>query len=357
MPCVLPVISLKLFSFVRQANEAPARVFRLGLAYAAGVFAWFLGFAVLVIAAKAAGGRQIGYSFQLQNPWFLLGLIAVTFVFALNLLGVFEVILPGSISNAAGEAAHGEGYSGAFLQGLLATVLGSACTAPFFFDALGFAFSQSGLVILVMFAAIAAGMSAPFVLLSAFPQWLRFLPKPGAWMERVKQGTGFLMLATVVWLLLSFGANRRSTDAVVWTGAFLLALGAACWVQGVFNTLVASGRSRWAARAVIALLVFGGGGFCVDQVVHAQPMAGGENIPFATQLANAQKSGRLVFVDFTASWCVNCKVNERVVLDTAPIQKALQDHQAVFLTADYTAYSDDHGQAEEPDAQVDRRGR
>ena len=295
MPCVLPVISLKLFSFVKQANESPARVLRLGLAYAAGVFAWFLGFAVLVIAAKAAGGQQIGYSFQLQNPWFLLGLIAVTFVFALNLLGVFEVILPGGVVNAAGEASSGEGYSGAFLQGVLATVLGSACTAPIFVDALGFAFSQSGPVIVTMFAAIAAGMSAPFVILAAFPRWLRFLPKPGAWMERVKQGTGFLMLATVLWLLWSFGENRRSTDAVVWTGALLLALGIACWVQGAFNTLVSSTRSRWLSRAAIALLVLGGGGFCVQQIVQARPEASTGNVPFrrATQRRAKNRPSRV----------------------------------------------------------------
>ncbi len=341
MPCVLPVISLKLFSFVKQANESPARVLRLGLAYAAGVFAWFLSFAVLIIVAKKAGGQQIGYSFQLQNPWFLLGLIAVTFVFALNLLGVFEVILPGAVTNAAGEASSGEGYSGAFLQGVLATVLGSACTAPVFAPALAFALSQSGPVIVTMFAAIAAGMSAPFVLLAAFPRWLRFLPKPGGWMERVKQGMGFLMLATVLWLLWNFGENRQSTDAVVWTVALMLALGVACWVQGVFNTLVSSVRSRWLSRAAIALLVLGGGSFCVQQIVQAKPALSAGNAPFAAQLSDAQKTGRPVFVDFTASWCVNCKVNERVVLSTDAVQRALKDRQAVFLKADYTAYSED----------------
>ena len=342
MPCVLPVISLKLFSFVKQAHESRGRVFRLGLAYAAGVFAWFLGFAALIVAVKAAGGQQIGYSFQLQNPWFLLALIVVSFVFSLNLLGVFEFILPGGITNAAGNAAaRSEGYSGAFLQGVLATVLGSACTAPIFVDALSFAFSQSGPVILTMFAAIAAGMSAPFVILAAFPRWLRFLPKPGAWMERVKQGTGFLMLGTVLWLLWTFGGNRRSTDAVVWAGALLLVLGVACWVQGAFNTLVSSDRSRWTSRAVIAALVLGGGWFCVDQIVRAEPIADVNSTPFAMQLANAQKTGRLVFVDFTARWCAICQSNKKFVIDTDPVQKALADRQAIFLQADYTSYSED----------------
>ncbi len=339
MPCVLPVISLKLFSFVKQANQSQERVFRLGLAYAAGVFAWFLGFAALVVALKAAG-HQVGYAFHLQNPWFLVGLSAVTFVFALNLLGVFEVILPGSLTGAAGEVAGSrEGYAGAFLQGMLATVLGSACTAPFFGPALGFAFSQSGPVVFAMFAAIATGMSLPFVLLAWQPGWMKFLPRPGVWMERVKQGTGFLLLGTMLWLLFSLG-HGKGADAVVWTGVLLLVLGAACWVQGAFNTLVASDGVRWASRLTIAVLVLGGGWVSVDRIAHSKPSAAGQQ-PFAVQLDQALKTGRTVFVDFTAEWCVSCKVNERGVLDSEPVQKAMADQNVVFLRADYTVKSDD----------------
>ncbi len=339
MPCVLPVISLKLFSFVKQANEAPARVLRLGLAYAAGVFAWFLGFAALVIGLRAAG-HQVGYAFHLQNPWFLVGLSAATFVFALNLLGVFEIILPGTVTNAASDAAgRREGYAGAFVQGVLATVLGSACTAPLFGEALAFAFSQSALVIFAMFAAIATGMSAPFVLLAARPGWLRFLPKPGAWTERVKQATGFLLLATVLWLLLTLG-HSKGPDGIVWTGALLLTLGVACWVQGAFNTLAASDRARWMARLAIVVLLVGGGWFCVREVGQARlPDASGAG--FAAQLDSALKTGRTVFVDFTAEWCVSCKVNERVVLDSEPVRKAMQDGNVMLVKADYTVASED----------------
>ena len=339
MPCVLPVISLKLFSFIKQSNEAPEKVLRLGIAYAAGVFAWFLGFAALVVILKSAG-RQVGYAFHLQNPWFIVGLSVVTFVFALSLLGVFEVVLPGSINNAAGAAAGSrEGLAGAFIQGMLATVLGSACIAPFLGVSLGFAFAQNAAVIFAMFIAIAAGMSAPFLLIAANPRWLRFLPRPGAWMERVKQGTGFLMLATVLWLLWTLG-RMRGSDAVVWTGALLLLFGIACWVQGTFNTLVASDRARWASRFAIAVLVFGGGAASLAEIRAAQPpvATGGT---FATQLDAALKTGRPVFVDFTADWCVNCKVNEKVVLDSAAVQKALKDRNAVFLKADWTTGADD----------------
>jgi thiol:disulfide interchange protein/DsbC/DsbD-like thiol-disulfide interchange protein len=341
MPCVLPVISLKLFTFIKQANEDLVRIWRMGLAYAAGVFAWFLGFAVLVVILKAAG-RQLGYAFQLQNPWFIVALIAITFVFSLNLLGVFEIILPGSISNAAGHAAasHG-GYPGAFFQGVLATVLGSACTAPFLGAALGFAFSQSGPVIVTMFAAIAAGMSAPFVLLAARPGWLKFLPKPGAWMERVKQATGFLMLGTVLWLLSVLG-GMRGLDAVIWAGGLLLVLSIACWVQGALNNFTSSPGARWMASAVILLLVLGGGGWCVQQLAAARPAEGsGAQTNFTAQLDAALKTGRPVFVDFTASWCVNCKVNERLVLDTAEVQQALSRRNAVFLKADWSTGQED----------------
>jgi thiol:disulfide interchange protein DsbD len=336
MPCVLPVISLKLFTFIKQANEDPARIWRMGLAYAAGVFAWFLGFAVLVVVLKAAG-RELGYAFQLQNPWFIVALVAITFVFSLNLLGVFEIILPGTITNAAGEAASSRGgYLGAFLQGVLATVLGSACTAPFLGAALGFAFSQSGPIIILMFAAIAAGMSAPFLLLARQPGWLKFLPKPGAWMERVKQATGFLMLATVVWLLSVLG-GMRGVDAVIGAGSLLLVLGVACWVQGAFNSFAASPGARWLARVAILLVVLGGGSWCVQQIASARLAENGApQANFAAQLDTALKSGRLVFVDFTASWCVNCKVNERLVLDTQPVQQALSQRNAVFLKADWT---------------------
>lgn len=333
MPCVLPVISLKLFSFVKQANEDPARIWRMGLAYAAGVFAWFLGFAALVVGLKAAG-HEVGYAFHLQNPWFILGLSALVFGFALNLLGVFEITLPESVSGVLGEASQqNEGYGGAFFQGVLATVLGSACTAPFFGAALGFAFAQRAPAVFAMFAAIAAGMSLPFVLLAARPGWLRFLPKPGVWMERVKQATGFLMLATVLWLLSILGA-MRGADAVVGAGVLLLAVGAAGWIRGAFVTLSSSPARNWILGAV-GLALVGLGGLYAQKAVGAPPGSAAAG-NFQAQLDAALKTDQPVFVDFTAAWCVNCKVNERVVLSSAPVQQAFRDVNAAVITADWT---------------------
>ena len=185
-------------------------------------------------------------------------------------------------------------------------------------------------------------MSAPFVALAAFPGWLRFLPRPGAWMERVKQATGFLLLATVLWLLFVLGRSKGA-DGVVWTGVLLLALGVACWVQGAFNTFTASDGARWAARLAMAIVVFGGGYFAVGQIAGSRPPeASAENAKgFAAQLDTALKTGRTVFVDFTADWCVSCKSNERLVLASDAVQKAFQDGNIAVLKADYTTYTED----------------
>lgn len=348
MPCVLPVISLKVFSFVRQANEDPARVWRLGLAYVGGIFAWFLGFAALVVGLKAAG-REVGYAFHFQNPIFLLGLSAVVFVFALSLLGVFEIVLPGA-NLAAGTAAPKEGLAGAFFQGVLATVLASACTAPVFGTALGFAFGQPAPVIFGMFAAVALGMGLPFLLLAARPGWLRFLPKPGVWMERIKQLTGFALLATTLWLLYVLG-TLRGAEAVIAAGGLLLALGFGAWLLGNFATPVASGRSRGIAWAAVVVITLATGIYTTDAVRHAvRPGAGtlaaangGAAVggTFSDQLQAAWRENRPVFVDFTAEWCVNCKVNEKTVLATEPVQRALRERNVRFLKADWTDGAED----------------
>ena len=282
----------------------------------------------------------MGYAFHLQNPWFIVGLCAAVFVFSLNLLGVFEFILPGVFGRVLGGASQrSEGYAGAFFQGVLATVLGSACTAPLFGAALGFAFSQNAPVVFAMFAAIAAGMSSPFVLLAAQPGWLRFLPKPGVWMERVKQATGFLMLATVLWLLSILG-SMRGADAVVWMGALLLVLGVACWLQGTFNTLVAPAGTRAAAVVGMLVLLIGGGWFSVRQIANAQAepaaaaLAEGHVLGQTASRARAPAS-RCSWIS-PPDWCVNCKVNERVVLSTDAVQRRSRRSNARFLTADWT---------------------
>ncbi len=242
MPCVLPVISLKIFGFIQHARDSRARIFGNGLAFSLGIFAWFIGLAALMIVLKSAG-HEITWAFQFTNPYFVVGMSAVVLVFALNLFGVFEITLPAAATSGLLGWSAREGYAGSFFQGVFATVLATPCTAPYLGTALGFAFAQSAGIILLMFVAIAAGMSAPYLLLSAQPGWLRFVPRPGPWMVRVKQFMGFLLLATLLFLLWVLGV-ARGPDATIWVAAFLLALSIACWMFGSFSTPVSSGRQR-----------------------------------------------------------------------------------------------------------------
>jgi DsbC/DsbD-like thiol-disulfide interchange protein/cytochrome c biogenesis protein CcdA/thiol-disulfide isomerase/thioredoxin len=329
MPCVLPVIALKIFGFVKQAGEEPARVFRLGLAFAAGVFAFFLGLAAIV--SQLRGAFNFGYQFQ--NPWLLTGLIALVFVFALNLLGVFEVELSGGTTTKLSRLSSREGYGGAFLHGLFTTLLGTSCTAPFLGSSLGFAVTQPAPIVFLLFTAIATGMSLPYLLLTARPAWLRFVPKPGLWMERVKQVMGFVMLAVVVWLVGVMGSRgSEASSAVSW---FLLALGVACWIYGTFSRSLIS----W---AVIATMV-GLGYFSFLRGAFDRPAKQGTSEveegwqTFSEErVAAARAAGRPVFIDFTADWCVNCKVYEKTVLHTESIQRAFREKGVVAFKADWT---------------------
>src|SRR6266480_4326877 len=243
MPCVLPVISLKIFGFIQQAGQSRQRIFRSGLAFTAGIFAWFLALALLLIALKA-GGRDVTWGgFQFTNAYFVLGLSIVVLVFALNLFGVFEISLPQGMTRGLLASSDRKDNLGSFFQGVFATVLATPCTAPFLGTALGFAFTQSPIVVLSMFVAIAAGMSAPYFLLSAQPAWLRFLPQPGPWMVHVKQLMGFLLLATLLFLLYVLGA-QRGLDGAIWASCFLLVIAIACWMKGAFLVPTASSTKR-----------------------------------------------------------------------------------------------------------------
>src|SRR5215813_9742556 len=262
MPCVLPVISLKIFGFVQQAGQSRQKIFRSGIAFTIGIFAWFIALAVLLIVLKGAGRDVTWGGFQFTNPYFVLVLSVIVLVFALNLFGVFEISLPQSITRGLVSTSERKDLLGSFFQGVFATVLATPCTAPFLGTALGFAFSQSSLVILAMFIAIAAGMSAPYLLLSAQPAWLRFLPKPGPWMVHVKQFMGFLLLATLLFLLYVLGA-QRGLEGAIWASCFLLVISVACWMKGAFVVPTASALKRIVVFVLMLLLVVGSGVYLI----------------------------------------------------------------------------------------------
>ncbi|HEY1769017.1 MAG TPA: thioredoxin family protein [Chthoniobacterales bacterium] len=340
MPCVLPVISLKIFGFMQHAGDSRAKIFGNGVAFSAGIFVWFVGLALLMIALKAAG-HQITWAFQFTNPLFVVAMSAVVLVFALNLFGVFEITLSARASGGLLGWSAREGYAGSFFQGVFATVLATPCTAPFLGSALGFAFAASAGVILLMFVAIAAGMSAPYLLLTAQPAWLRFLPRPGAWMVRVKQFMGFLLIATLLFLLWVLGAER-GPEAIVWTGAFLLVLSIVCWMKGSFSTPANSFSQRLVVCALMALLVLGGGYYFIGEKFRATRIAASSLTPndwvafTPERLRDELAQGRSVFVDFTAAWCITCKFNEASVLETAVVKNAFARAGVVKMKADWT---------------------
>jgi thiol:disulfide interchange protein DsbD len=341
MPCVLPVISLKIFGFVQQAGQDRRRILRSGLAFIAGIFAWFIGLALLLIGLKSAG-REITWAFQFTNPYFVVVMSAVVLVFALNLFGVFEISLPQFASRGVLGWTAREGEAGSFFEGVFATVLATPCTAPFLGTALGFAFTQSGWTILLMFLAIATGMASPYFLLSAQPAWLRLLPKPGPWMVRVKQLMGFLLLATLLFLLAVLGAER-GVEAIIWTACFLLVLSLACWIKGSFLVPTASATSRFISLVLVLVLVLGGGyyfigeKFAAAKTISAETQTVGGWQPFTPQLLEIElKQGHAVFVDFTAAWCLTCKFNEANVLEAGAVRDAFQRHGITKIKADWT---------------------
>lgn len=348
MPCVLPVIALKILGFVGQAKEAPGRVRALGLVYAAGVLVSFLVLASVIIAIKAAG-HKAGWGMQFSNPQFIVGMAALITLVALNLFGVFEVTLGGRALGAAGELASQHGASGAFFNGVLATALSTPCSAPFLGAALGFAFSQPAGIIVLIFLTVGLGLAAPYVLLSWQPAWLKFLPKPGAWMEKFKMAMGFPMLVTAVWLtsLVETFYGEQSW----WLGVFLVLVGAGAWVFGEFYQR--GSRARGVGILFTVLLLATGYLWALESGLDwrhpQQPDATSEKVANAPKgyswqrwsaeaVAKARAEGRVVVVDFTATWCQTCKISVKPAFEAKSVVEKLQKLNAVALVADYTSF-------------------
>jgi thiol:disulfide interchange protein DsbD len=347
MPCVLPVIALKVLSFVNQANETPARGKMLGLVYGIGVLVSFLVLAGLAIGVQKAGGLA-SWGMVLQNQIFRVVLTVLITLVALNLFGLFEITLSGSVMGAAGNLSAKEGFSGAFFNGVLATILATPCTAPFLAGAIGFAFTQSASTIILMFLSAGLGLAAPFVILCWNPNWLRILPRPGAWMEKFKIAMGFPMLATAVWIFW-FTAPRFGKSGVLWFGLFLVILSAAAWVWGEF---VQRGRTRKGLAIAISILLLAGGYvFALEKKLHWReptvPSAGGTSLkespdgidwqPWSPEaVTKARDDGKVVLVDFTADNCLNCQVNKASSLEIPATRAKLKEIGAVSFLGDFT---------------------
>jgi thiol:disulfide interchange protein DsbD len=346
MPCVLPVIALKILGFVSQAKDAPRVVRKLSLIYTLGVLASFLVLAGVVLALKAAG-KSVGWGFQFANPYFLVLMTALVTLITLNLFGVFEVILGGKTMSAAASLSSKHGATGAFFNGLLATVLATSCSAPFLAIAAGFASAQKPLLIVTVFLMIGVGLASPYLVLSWHPAWLRWLPKPGPWMEKFKIAMGFPMLGAAVWLcsLLTIHYGERAW----WMAVFLVFLAVAAWVYGTFVQRGVRGRGFAAIISLVLLLA--GYAYAIESGLRwREPLAETAGEPTAKEtprgiawqkwsreaVAQARAAGHPVVVDFTAKWCPTCNTIVKPTLENHSVQQKLQEINAVALLANYS---------------------
>jgi thiol:disulfide interchange protein DsbD len=300
-------------------------------AYSLGVLVAFWALAGLLVVLRA-GGEQLGWGFQLQSPPVIAGLASLFFLMALNLFGVFEVGM--TLTRLGGKSS--------FSSGLLATIVATPCTAPFMGSALGFALTQPAPVALAIFTSLGAGMAVPFVALAASPRLLRFLPRPGAWMETMKQALGFLLAATVVWLAWVLG-QQTGPDGVALLLAALVVQAVGAWVLGKWAVVTRSAAVRRAAAIMAAILIVGGAAAAVELAG-----AGGTAVreaaiterwePYSEARVNELRAaGRPVFVDFGAAWCLTCQVNERVALSAAPVLAKFREKNVAALKADWTS--------------------
>ena len=344
MPCVFPVLSLKVLSFASKSQEEH-RVQRLhGLAYTAGIIVTFMLLASVLLALRA-GGEAVGWAFQLQSPWFVAILIYLFFTFGLSLSGVFEfgAGMMGFGSNLAAKS----GYKGSFFTGVLATAVASPCTAPFMGAALGFALSQSWLVAMVVFFFLGLGMALPFLVLSFSPALLRFMPKPGAWMNTFKEFMAFPMYATVLWLLWVLGNQVGVNGMAIVVGACLL-LAFGLWL---LNKRAVVGPLWRKADTLLSMLAIVTAFYALQSPMleaRQAPMGGlaaeGEEgyaeavyEPFATaRFEQLQAEGKPVFINMTAAWCITCLANEQTTLSTGRVIQAMAEKNITYLKGDWT---------------------
>jgi len=341
MPCVFPVLSIKVLGFATH-QDSKATLRREAGAFAGGVVLTFVVLG-LGLAALRAAGEQLGWGFQLQSPAVVTALAILFFVLALNLSGVFEFgqLAPSSV---AGWSAQNRTLD-AFGSGVLAVVVASPCTAPFMGAALGYAFTGSTLITLIVFVALGVGMALPYVLLAWFPAWRRRLPRPGPWLARFKQLLAFPLYATVIWLAWVLG-SQRDNDAVLRLFVVLLGVGFALWAWRIVRT---GGARPW---AIAGLAVLAGSAVAAwplfapeaEAAAPARAAASAESggwIAFSpAKVAEITAAGRPVFVDFTAAWCVTCQVNKRLVLNTDDVRAGFARRNVALLRADWTRRDD-----------------
>ncbi len=340
MPCVFPVLSIKALNVMEQAKKHPATVRAKGLVFAAGVIISMLCLAGVLLVLRA-GGEQLGWGFQLQSPLFVTLLVYLLFAVGLNLSGVFEV--GGGLAGVGDNLTQGDSYSASFFTGVLATLVATPCSAPFMAPAVGAALTQAPFHALCIFAALGVGISLPFVLLSFAPWMRRALPKPGAWMDTLKQVFAFPVYATAAWLLWVVAQETSPFGlGAALAGSILVAL--AAWSFQKSRSTAGGGRIAVIATAVISLLL---AIFLPIRFADVAAAAAGESArvrpgadewqPYsAARVAELSAAGRPLLVNFTASWCLTCLVNERNAFSDAAVQEIFRNKKVTLMKGDWT---------------------
>ena len=334
MPCVLPVLSIKLLSVVKQGGRDRGEVRVSFLASAAGILFSFLVLAGVAIALKA-GGMAAGWGIQFQQPLFLTAMTVLLTLFACNLFGFFEIPLPRALADVAGSG-QGHGLVGHFSTGAFATLLATPCSAPFLGTAVAFALARGAGEILLIFAALGVGLALPYIAVAAFPGLATRLPRPGPWMVALRRLLGLALAGTAVWLL-SVLAGQVSLAAAVLAGVLLVLLGA---VLGFRSRFRRSLGPALAALLAVAVLVLPAGFGPVGHSANAGPDDGWVAFDQA-EIARRVASGEVVFVDVTADWCLTCQVNKKLVIDTDEVMEVFADREVVRMRADWTLPSDE----------------
>lgn len=390
MPCVLPVVFLKIMSFVKMREESAGMIRKHGLFYLIGVLVCYLVLALVLVFLRESG-RQMGFGFQFTSPYFIIAMTLMTALIALNLFGAFEIVISGKATTAASKMTGKAGLGGAFWGGCFTTLLGTPCMAPGLAVAAGFALAPTTPVWLMIatFLMMGVGLASPYVLASLFPGFIRILPKPGPWMVYFKMAMGFPMAAASIWLL-TLTDIHYGTKGILWVGMFLICVAMAFWVLGTFIQRTSKGRGLgWA----FVLIILGGGylftlenrldwrnfrvaaGFedksespatsnpaiselqqllvngsfdsssvsdpKLAAVLEKLATSGAEDKPVwqpwdPEAIVEAQKAGQPVFIDFTATWCINCKENKKRAIDVAETQQLFAEKNVILMRGDYT---------------------
>jgi thiol:disulfide interchange protein/DsbC/DsbD-like thiol-disulfide interchange protein len=337
MPCVFPVLSIKALSLISHAHYSASDIRRQGYVYTLGVLSSFAVLALLLILLKT-GGSQIGWGFQFQSPVFVLLIAYLLFAVGLSLSGVF--FIGGSVAGVGSSFTEKPGYSGSFFTGVLATVVATPCTAPFMAAALGYALIQPPLKLMAIFLSMGLGLALPYLILSCWPRLQRWLPRPGTWMERAKQLLAFPMYAAAIWLVWVLIQQAGANAVIIALGGMLL-IALAAWIYDSSRT--ASDKARWfgncSALLFLAIALVLGGAYLKSPAGNTQQNLD-KNANWEmygeSRLQELLAEGKPVFLNFTASWCISCLVNERVALSTDAVKKQFEQQGIIYLKGDWT---------------------